>query len=531
VRHAILGGDLDFAVEAIEHAAPATWSLSYISPMLSLLDRLPHEKLFAHPRLFFLGCLTFALTARPAKAERWLVQIRESQAAKNPAISSKLPLADAAVALQRDDTQRVIDLLEPLRNVSPENRFLHYVYLAALVTAYASVGRYVDAYKLLDDNPIVPEDRMNDMALVVDSTRATTQLMEGNVEEAARIGAATLARSEAAYGRRSVCANLCAAGLSVSYYELDRIDDAREVLANRTGILQSSMPQVMIFAALSHARLDCLQESPDTAIAFLELQAAHYHGLGLDRPLAHMLAEQLRILLAKGDQARAAKLASKLDELAAQHRDADGYRAEVPAIAAMARARLALVEVRPADALEALSAARRQAQGYGRWRMLVLADLLSAIALDDLQRGDEAGEFLVRAVQSGSRFGLVRTFVDEGRRAGEVLERLQADPRLDAPAAQYLDALLDRFRNAGHALRGKGLADRDRPANQGISLTPRELEILTLVSQAMSNKRIGLTLNITLETVKWNVKNILAKLGVSSRYDAMAWARKQGLIE
>jgi LuxR family maltose regulon positive regulatory protein len=47
----------------------------------------------------------------------------------------------------------------------------------------------------------------------------------------------------------------------------------------------------------------------------------------------------------------------------------------------------------------------------------------------------------------------------------------------------------------------------------------------------MSNKRIALTLNITLETVKWNVKNILSKIGVSSRYDAMAWARKHGLIE
>ena len=41
--------------------------------------------------------------------------------------------------------------------------------------------------------------------------------------------------------------------------------------------------------------------------------------------------------------------------------------------------------------------------------------------------------------------------------------------------------------------------------------------------------RIALALNITLETVKWNVKNILAKLGVSSRYDAIAWARKHGI--
>jgi LuxR family maltose regulon positive regulatory protein len=47
----------------------------------------------------------------------------------------------------------------------------------------------------------------------------------------------------------------------------------------------------------------------------------------------------------------------------------------------------------------------------------------------------------------------------------------------------------------------------------------------------MSNKCIALTLNFTLETVKLNLPNIFAKLGVSSRYDAMVWARKQELIQ
>jgi LuxR family maltose regulon positive regulatory protein len=38
--------------------------------------------------------------------------------------------------------------------------------------------------------------------------------------------------------------------------------------------------------------------------------------------------------------------------------------------------------------------------------------------------------------------------------------------------------------------------------------TPRELVILELISQAMANKRVALTLNISLQTVKWNLKNI-----------------------
>jgi LuxR family maltose regulon positive regulatory protein len=214
--------------------------------MLHLLERLPQETLFSHPQLFFLGCLTYSLTARHTKAEKWIAQIRESDAVRNPAISSRLALADAAVAMQHDETQRAIDLLEPLYGTAAENRFLHYVHLTTLAAAYSVGGRYGEAYRLLDDNPVPQEDRRNNMALVFEGVRATTLLVEGRVQEAARLGATLLARSEAAHGRRSICANLCAATLGDACYELDLIDDAREVLANRTGILQFSAPGVMV---------------------------------------------------------------------------------------------------------------------------------------------------------------------------------------------------------------------------------------------------------------------------------------------
>ncbi|MNI35091.1 transcriptional regulator NarL [compost metagenome] len=51
------------------------------------------------------------------------------------------------------------------------------------------------------------------------------------------------------------------------------------------------------------------------------------------------------------------------------------------------------------------------------------------------------------------------------------------------------------------------------------------------MAQAMSSKRIAHTLDITLDTVKWNLRNIYTKLGVSSRYDAMVWARNHKLID
>lgn len=51
------------------------------------------------------------------------------------------------------------------------------------------------------------------------------------------------------------------------------------------------------------------------------------------------------------------------------------------------------------------------------------------------------------------------------------------------------------------------------------------------VVEYLSNQRIALAIGLTLETVKWNLKKIFQKLGVSSRYDATALARRTGLIE
>ncbi|AMO22731.1 helix-turn-helix transcriptional regulator [Ramlibacter solisilvae] len=535
VRHAIHGGDLDFAVGAIENAAPATWSLSYIRLMLNLLERVPQETLHAHPNLFFLACLSFAFSARPAEGERWIAKMRESEAATIPAISSKLPLVDGAVALHRDDSRRALDLLEPMRDQVFENRFLRHSYLVLMMSAYSAVGRYADAYRLLDQNPIAPEDRLSDMAILAEATRASLMLQEGNAREGARLITIELARSISAHGRQSACADMCAATLADAYYELDRIDDARETVSNRVSILRSAMPSLMISAALCHARLDGLQESPDKALAFLDWHAAHYHSLGLDRPVAYMLAEQVRVLLQKGDRARAADLSARLNGLGERHANAEGLRAEIPALAALARARLSLVNSDPEDALRGLSTVRQVAQRYGRGRMVVSADILSALALDYLRRDSEADELLLHVLHAGARFGLVRTFVDEGPRVGQLLARLQGHAQLDAQASQYLADLLSRFgggsTKAPEAVKKQAASARVDPTEERVSLTPREFEILTLISKAMSSKRVAQTLNIAPETVKWNLRNIMAKLRVSSRYDALARARKQGLIE
>ncbi|HEU4912694.1 MAG TPA: AAA family ATPase [Actinomycetes bacterium] len=62
------------------------------------------------------------------------------------------------------------------------------------------------------------------------------------------------------------------------------------------------------------------------------------------------------------------------------------------------------------------------------------------------------------------------------------------------------------------------------------SLTGRELEVLTLVAQGRSNRQIGEHLFISAKTVSVHVSNILAKLGAAGRTEAVAVARRRGLL-
>lgn len=64
----------------------------------------------------------------------------------------------------------------------------------------------------------------------------------------------------------------------------------------------------------------------------------------------------------------------------------------------------------------------------------------------------------------------------------------------------------------------------------GLALTPRELEVLQLLSLGLSNKEIGARLSISEHTAKFHVNAILGKLGVQGRTEAVVRAARLGLV-
>ncbi|MCC7083893.1 MAG: response regulator transcription factor [Pirellulales bacterium] len=79
-------------------------------------------------------------------------------------------------------------------------------------------------------------------------------------------------------------------------------------------------------------------------------------------------------------------------------------------------------------------------------------------------------------------------------------------------------------------LRRVHLAMNTREPSDDVPLTQRELQVLRHIALGLSNKEIGRSLGISVETVKEHVQNILRKIAVSDRTQAAVWAVRKGLV-
>src|SRR5918997_124568 len=77
---------------------------------------------------------------------------------------------------------------------------------------------------------------------------------------------------------------------------------------------------------------------------------------------------------------------------------------------------------------------------------------------------------------------------------------------------------------------GSGGSGQSRSAAQIESLTPREVEVLRLLSQGQTNPQIAQNLLVSRGTVKIHVQHIISKLGVSDRTQAAVRAIEAGLL-
>jgi DNA-binding NarL/FixJ family response regulator len=155
--------------------------------------------------------------------------------------------------------------------------------------------------------------------------------------------------------------------------------------------------------------------------------------------------------------------------------------------------------------------------------------------------GIEATRQLAGAGDPGPRVLILTTFdldeyVFDALRAGAsgfLLKDVTAERLFDAvrviAAGEALLAPAVTRRLIGEFTRLRPVPDALAPTAM-VTLTPREIEVLRLVAEGMSNPEIACRLVVTEETVKTHVSHILAKLGLRDRTQAVIAAYESGLV-
>jgi two-component system NarL family response regulator len=134
----------------------------------------------------------------------------------------------------------------------------------------------------------------------------------------------------------------------------------------------------------------------------------------------------------------------------------------------------------------------------------------------------------IRAEQPEARVIVLTTFDGDE----DIYRALQAGARAyllkDTPRDELLEAI--RAVHAGQKRLPLEVAAKLAERVTAPELTPRELEVLRLIVAGNSNKEIGAVLSIAEGTVKIHVNNLLGKLGVADRTQAVTEALKRGIV-
>jgi len=122
--------------------------------------------------------------------------------------------------------------------------------------------------------------------------------------------------------------------------------------------------------------------------------------------------------------------------------------------------------------------------------------------------------YVARAVALGAS-----DYVLKGSSRDDIVATIVAAARGESPSR------MGELKKIAATMKVRQLVDDD-----DVPLTQRETQVLRHVALGLSNREIGRSLEISVETVKEHVQNILRKIAVSDRTQAAVWAVRKGLV-
>jgi len=506
LHHAVAAGDTARAIQVVQGQGMPLYFLEDAEPVLQWLQDQPTAFLDAHPPLWLMLAWSYLATSLHSEMRAPMLGAEAAieSAAAHPAHRSwrgELNAVRAWEAVARGDAPTISrEAALALAWLPQDSLAVRAAAHCALGVAHQFSGDRAAAQQVYRDVMVMADACGNRMISVVASI-ALGHLQENDNQ---------LHLAARTYGRA-----------------LQKLGDQPHGVACEVhlGLARIHYEWNDLAAAADHA------EKSSRLAALLECDA----GLGADVLLAQML-------LSRGETDAAWGLLTKAGS-AAQTRNQHGGRlaianAQVQAllqtgelIAAaqlaqdpllpLAHAWVLLARGQALQAHECLTAFLDASRAGAPASDVLRALLLDALALDAFDPSDAALAVLEEAMALAEPQGCVRAFVDLGgpmqrpRYTAMLLEALATQLAALVPIAPHEEAAAQPPGTV------RAIAD---------PLSPRELQILTLICNGLSNQQIGQQIFLSLSTVKWHNQNIFDKLDVQRRTEAVARARELKLL-
>jgi LuxR family maltose regulon positive regulatory protein len=520
-NHALAAGDQLLVARLIEKNAmvmlmrgEAVTVLAWITAIVPLLSE--------HPWLAIYQSWAFICTGQLDQLEHVLQEVDQQLAlrvmdADVEAMRSHIAIIRALAAARRGEAQKAITLAQQALDHLPEgDTVIRGIVIFTLGEAKWQTGDPTGARRAFAEASRINKAVGNFLAGVMALSSVAALLIEqGELHRAAEAYQTAMQMATRSDSRMMPAAAQACLGLSGLEYEWNELDAAgRNVeqaleLGRRWG-----NPDTLVGAHLMRARLQQAQGDTAAATECLREAEALAQGQGVTAiTMVRVDALRVQLWLAQGNREAVTRWSR---QQSFNFHDEISYQIQV---AYLTQARILIAQNLADTALILLERLLVQTEALGEMGRALEVLILQSLALAD--SGDTSGAMttLARALMLGQSEGYMRVFLDEGTPMAILLRHAGSH----GIYPKYVAEILSQF-------------DRElgiTPAAQQPliePLTERELEVLRLLADGLSNQEIAKQLVVALGTAKTHTASLYRKLDVVSRTQAVARARELGLL-
>jgi LuxR family transcriptional regulator, maltose regulon positive regulatory protein len=526
IEHALAADSVDRAARLIEREGRAAFESGELTTLGRWLEALPTARVATSAELIWLRAWVLFETGRLADAVATAESHLATAGARGPAEGRLIVLLALLATVTRLDAEQ---LAHEGFELLADDAYFRSLALQAAGFARLARGDYPAAVAAMRQAFELARQAGHAMAVLpAVNPLGHALILTGERVEAESLCRRVLARHADPEGRPMPIAWSARVVLGIARYEANDLAEASRELeagfaaAAALGIGRPTLGWAVPQLAL--VRLAC--GAPEAALEALRISARDARVTGMALP--GLAGEtEARIRLRQGD-------------LAAASAWAEGATPEAPTgsplVELMRRslevtlARVRLAQGQPKEARVLLARTRAAHEAWGAVADLISDDVLSAAAAEAVGSRAEALRALEAAVRLAAPGRYVRRFVDDGASLARLL------PLVRRAAPIFVDELIAAFAAEPAPAGSRSPHTRGPSVWQGPqgelleTLTARELEVLRLMAGGASNAAIASDLGVSLGTAKWHVGHVLAKLGATSRTQALVRAQQLGLV-